>query len=42
LKGNEGAKKLLELLKDDMISLPFEKGGLDIDTEADYIKLIND
>jgi molybdenum cofactor cytidylyltransferase len=42
LKGTEGAKKLLEQLKEDMISLPFEKGSLDIDTEADYIKLIND
>jgi molybdenum cofactor cytidylyltransferase len=42
LKGTEGAKKLLEQLKEDMISVPFEKGSLDIDTEADYIKLIND
>ena len=42
LKGNEGAKKLLGLLKDEMISLPFKKGSWDIDTEADYTKLIND
>jgi molybdenum cofactor cytidylyltransferase len=42
LKGKEGAKKLLELLREDMIGVPFPKGSLDIDTEADYIKLIND
>jgi len=42
LKGTEGAKKLLEQLKEDMVSVPFRKGSLDIDTEADYIQLIND
>jgi molybdenum cofactor cytidylyltransferase len=42
LKGNEGAKKLLGLLTDEMTCLPFEKGKWDIDTEADYTKLIND
>ena len=42
LKGTEGAKKLLEQLKEDMISVPFKKGDFDIDTEADYKKLIND
>jgi len=42
LKANEGAKKLLGLLNDEMTSLPFEKGDWDIDTEADYTKLIND
>lgn len=42
LKGTEGANKLIKQLKEDMISVPFEKGSLDIDTEADYIKLIND
>ena len=42
LKGTEGAKKLIKQLKEDMVSTPFEKGKLDIDTEADYIKLVND
>ncbi|MEJ7557785.1 MAG: nucleotidyltransferase family protein [Pedobacter sp.] len=42
LKGNTGAKNLIEEQKEDMISLPFERGSLDIDTEADYLKLIND
>ena len=42
LKGIEGAKKLLKLLNDDMVTLPLENGEVDIDTEADYIKLIND
>lgn len=42
LRGTEGAKKLLKLLKDDMVTLPLENGEVDIDTEADYIKLIND
>jgi len=42
LKGKDGAKKLLEVLKDDMITISFPKGFIDIDTEADYIKLIND
>ena len=42
LKGKEGAKKLLKLLNDDMVTLPLENGEVDIDTEADYIKLIND
>ncbi|RZL14901.1 MAG: nucleotidyltransferase family protein, partial [Pedobacter sp.] len=42
LKGTEGAKRLIKQLKEDMFSTPFEKGKLDIDTEADYIKLIND
>ena len=42
LKGTEGAKKLLKLLNNDMVALPLENGEVDIDTEADYIKLIND
>lgn len=41
LKGNEGAKKLLQRYKDDVVSIPFEKGAVDIDTIDDYNNLIN-
>ena len=40
LQSDEGAKKLLSLYKDDVDFIPFEKGEFDIDTEADYNKLI--
>jgi len=41
LTGQEGAKKLLQLYQDDVASIPFDKGAVDIDTLADYNKLIN-
>lgn len=41
LKGNEGAKKLITNYSEDVISVPFEKGNIDIDTEEDYLKLIS-
>ncbi len=41
LKGQEGAKKIIKKYKDDMISIPFEKGTIDIDTIDDYTNLIN-
>ncbi|MBE8726176.1 nucleotidyltransferase family protein [Flavobacterium hungaricum] len=41
LKGKEGAKKLLKKYSDDLVSVPFEKGSIDIDTEEDYNKLIS-
>ncbi len=40
LQGNEGAKKLLSLYNDDIASISFEKGELDIDTKSDYEKFI--
>lgn len=40
-KGKEGAKKLIKKYSDDVISVPFEKGNIDIDTEEDYSKLIS-
>ncbi|MEO7121016.1 MAG: nucleotidyltransferase family protein [Ginsengibacter sp.] len=40
LQGNEGAKKLLSLYEDDIASISFEKGELDIDTKSDYEKFI--
>lgn len=39
LKGHEGAKKLIKKYNDDVVSVPFEKGNIDIDTEEDYLKL---
>ena len=41
LDGQEGAKKILQLYKDDVASVPFEKGAVDIDTLNDYNNLIN-
>ncbi|WP_237421323.1 NTP transferase domain-containing protein [Flavobacterium sp. HBTb2-11-1] len=41
LKGKEGAKKLIEKYADDVVSVPFEKGNIDIDTEEDYSQLIS-
>lgn len=41
LKGQEGAKKLIKKYADDVVSVVFEKGNIDIDTEEDYRKLIS-
>ncbi len=41
LKGKEGAKKLIKKYIGDVVSVPFEKGNIDIDTEEDYSKLIS-
>lgn len=41
LKGQEGAKKLIKKHFDDVVSVSFEKGNVDIDTEEDYSKLIS-
>lgn len=42
LKGQEGAKKIIKKYQDDVVSIPFEKGNIDIDTEEDYNKLISE
>lgn len=39
LKGQEGAKKVINRFLDDTISVPFEKGDIDIDTLEDYSEL---
>lgn len=39
LQGDEGAKKLIGKYATDALSVPFEKGALDIDTPADYEKI---
>lgn len=41
LKGEEGAKKLLKLYKEDMATVPFPEGNIDIDSEGDYADLLN-
>jgi molybdenum cofactor cytidylyltransferase len=40
LKGNEGAKKLLGIYADDISSVDFPKGAVDIDTMEDYESLV--
>jgi molybdenum cofactor cytidylyltransferase len=39
LKGNEGAKKLLEKHSHAVTEIPFPQGSIDIDTVADYKKI---
>lgn len=41
LKGNQGAKKLLQDYKNDLAAVPFAKGAIDIDTMDDYNNLID-
>lgn len=41
LQGAEGAKTLLQKYNDQVASLPFDKGEIDIDTPEDYNKLIS-
>jgi molybdenum cofactor cytidylyltransferase len=41
LKGQEGAKKIIHRFLEDTVSVPFEKGNIDIDTEDDYNKLLS-
>lgn len=40
LRGNEGARKLLKFYHHDVATVPFPQGGIDIDTEDDYRKLL--
>jgi molybdenum cofactor cytidylyltransferase len=39
LSGQEGAKHLLLKFSDDVIAVPFDQGGIDIDTPEDYQRL---
>ncbi|TDO73330.1 molybdenum cofactor cytidylyltransferase [Flavobacterium chryseum] len=41
LKGQEGAKKIINKFLDDTVAVPFEKGNIDIDTMEDYNNLKN-
>lgn len=41
LKGKSGAKKLIKKYADDVVSIHFEKGNIDIDTQEDYDQFIS-
>ncbi len=41
LKGQEGAKKIINKFLDDTVAVVFEKGNIDIDTAEDYDNLIS-
>lgn len=41
LEGEEGAKKIIHKNMDDMATRPFPLGGIDIDTQEDYLKLMD-
>lgn len=41
LRGEEGAKKLLKLYEEDVATVPFPEGNIDIDSEEDYTNLLN-
>ena len=41
LKGQEGAKKLIETFASDVQTVPFPAGGIDIDTAKDFEKLLS-
>jgi len=41
LKGVEGAKNILKQYSEDLETVVFERGGIDIDTETDYNHLIS-
>jgi len=42
LQGDEGAKKILKNNREDVATVDFPKGQIDIDTQKDYEKLINE
>lgn len=42
LKGDVGARKLLEKIKDEVAVLTFDHGVLDVDTPEDYSRLMNE
>ena len=42
LQGDEGAKKLLKIYNQDVATVDFPKGYIDIDTEADYQQLLKE
>jgi len=41
LEDNEGAKKIIKAHAEHIVTVPFEKAGVDIDTLADYEYLLN-
>jgi molybdenum cofactor cytidylyltransferase len=41
LKGDVGAKRIIESRKQDVVTVFFDRGVVDIDTQDDYEKLIS-
>jgi molybdenum cofactor cytidylyltransferase len=41
LSGDKGARKILEQMREDVVEVDFEMGDVDIDTQADYERLLN-
>lgn len=41
LNGQQGAKRILQQFPDDVTTIPFPMGGVDIDTPEDYDRLLN-
>ena len=41
LSGDKGARKMLEQMREDVVEVDFEMGDVDIDTQADYERLLN-
>ncbi len=41
LSGDTGARKMLEQMRENVVEVDFEMGDVDIDTQADYERLLN-
>lgn len=41
LSGDTGARKMLEQMRENVVEIDFELGDVDIDTQADYERLLN-
>jgi molybdenum cofactor cytidylyltransferase len=41
LSGDTGARKMLERIRENVVEVDFEMGDVDIDTQADYERLLN-
>ena len=41
LSGDTGARKMLERMRENVVEVDFEMGDVDIDTQADYERLLN-
>jgi molybdenum cofactor cytidylyltransferase len=41
LSGDKGARKMLEQMRENVVEVDFEMGDVDIDTQADYERLLN-
>jgi molybdenum cofactor cytidylyltransferase len=42
LSGDTGARKILDKMRDDVVAIDFEMGIVDIDTQEDYERLLNE